>query len=329
MTFNLAKKILWLCLSFLFTFKARLNQQVVLQGHTDTPIEPKTENLSEINNEEIAKETAINNDVPMSNTNSQLDQHIMDTLDDMKNPTSDLNLDNIHSAIFSENIAPVTENMDLPLTASSMNVDPPITSPTSMSQANQIENNVSSWNHNSLSINNENDGLNALLKADKNLNQMNNQSSEGNALQTPMSVPDNRLITSTDLAPLSEAITPSSLGLPLVSPVETLSKDTPLSCNSNTDLPSKDTKSPSPTPTSPIANIINEVKPMKVFLNSPYELPKICLLMNENDVPKPPPRPLPVPITQLYPPTPSITVCISFQNQRREQVLHCSCILIS
>lgn len=289
-------------------FKARLNQQVVLQGHTDEPIEPKTENLSEINNEGISKEQT---DVPMPNTDpnfTHLDQNIMDTLDDMKNPTSDLNLDNIHSAIFSENIAPVTENMDLPLNP--MNVDP---HSEGLTQTNQMESSATSWNHNSLSINNENDGLNPLLKADKNLNEMNNQSSDGNALQTPISIPDNRLIsTSTDLAPLSEAITPSSLGLPLVSPVETVStvsKDTPLSCNSNLDVQPKETKSPSPTPT-PVGTVgvVNEPKPIKVPLNSPYELPKICLLMDENDVPKPPTRPPPTPITQLYPPTPSITV---------------------
>lgn len=307
---------------FCFFYQARLNQQVVLQGHPEDTNEIKTENLSEINNDESVSKDNVE-DVPMVNTDSQLDQHLMDTL--MKNPTSDVHLDNIHSTIFSENIAPVTAEglVDLPLTSppSGLHVEPHISaSPISMPQeTNMVENSTSSWNHNSLSINDEVDGLNLLLKADKNLNEMNSQSSEGNALQTPMA--DNKLIpSSADLAPISEAITPSSsLSLPLISPVEAISsvsKDTPLSVSTagvGLDSQPKDINpvaSPAPTSPAPTAHMESESTPPKVSLESPYEVPKICLLMDENAVPKLPPRPPPTPVGQLYPPTPSITVSI-------------------
>lgn len=293
---------------------------MVLQGKPSngevTKAEEENTNLSKINSDSTAKD---NSDVTLSDI--QMDTQILDTLDNTKNPTSDLNLD---SNIF-EAVAPVSD-VDMSLQTSSMNIDHPVlgTEDVSLTEADpHIETSSLSWNHNSLSINNESDCMNP-LKADTNLNQMN--TSESNSIHTPLSGPtDNKMIitTSNDLSSLTDAVTPSSLGIPLVSPVETISKDTPLAETPLTESQamelSNSNKSPSLKPelNSPIEQARSPPKwqePIKSPvplppLTSGYELPRICLLLDENEVPSLPPRPPMVPVTQLYPPTPSITVC--------------------
>jgi len=221
-----------------------------------------------------------------------------------KNPTSDIYLDN--------DIFESVTDVDISLhPATSMNIDDP--SLPLAGNGPDIERN--SWNHSSLSINNEPDSMNHLMKADTNLNQIN--TSESHSLHTPLSAPADKLIsTSADLAPLSEAVTPSSLGMPLVSPVETIHQDTPLAENlaENSSLeiqPEKELKQTSPiksvSPPPALSIIPKSPVPMPP-LTSGYELPRICLLLNENEFPSPPTRPPQVPVAQLYPPTPSITV---------------------
>ena len=290
---------------------------MVLQGkpaNSDVS-KPEEENttLSKINSDSTGKDSS---DVTISDI--QMDMQILDTLDNTKNPTSDLNLD---SNIF-EAVAPVTD-VDMSLPTSSMNIDDPALDTEDMSLVDAVDPHIEasglSWNHNSLSINNESDCMNP-LKADTNLNQMN--TSESNTIHTPLSVPtDNKMITtSNDLSSLSEAITPSSLGIPLVSPVENIPKDTPLTDTPTLEM-SEINKSPLQKPelTSPIESAQSSLKTLEPIkspvplppLTSGYELPRICLLLDENKVPSLPPRPPVVPVTQLYPPTPSITVCFT------------------
>ena len=287
---------------------------MVLQGkpsNSDTPTKPEDENtnLSKINSENMARDST---DVAMPDM--QMDTQILDTFDNTTNPTSDLNLD---SNIF-EAVAPLTD-VDMSLPTSAMNIDDPTLGGGVMTLAStadsHIETSSLSWNQNSLSINNESDCM-IPLKADTNLNQMN--TSESSTIHTPLSVPtDNKLITASnnDLSSLSEAITPSSLGIPLVSPVENIPKDTSLIDTTHIEL--SESKSPSEkaepstelvqSPTKSLEEIKSPV-PLPP-LTSGYELPRICLLLDENEVPSLPPRPPQVPVTQLYPPTPSITVC--------------------
>lgn len=276
---------------------------MVLQGKEDVSKIEENTNLSEINSKITAND---NSDVTMNDMPQ--DKHILDTLDNTKNPTSDIYLDN--------NIFESVADVDISLhPATSMNIDDP-SLPLTENEPHIERNN---WNHNSLSINNESDCMNHLIKADTNLNQIN---TESNSLHTPLSAPsDSKLIsTSTDLAPLSEAITPSSLGMPLVSPVETIPQDVPLTESLAEDAsleiqPEKELKQMSPVkpvspppPPPPSAIIPKSPVPMPP-LTSGYELPRICLLLNENEFPSPPTRPPQVPVAQLYPPTPSITVC--------------------
>ncbi|XP_066930632.1 histone demethylase UTY-like isoform X1 [Clytia hemisphaerica] len=291
--------------------QARLNQQMVLQGKNGENLQKTKENinLSEINSQNALKD---NSDVPM--TDIQLDKQILDTLDNTTNPTMDLNID---SNIF-ESVAPVAD-VDMSLPTSGMNLDHQLES-TGIDETHP-ETSGLSWNHNSLSINDESEFMNPLMKADTNLNQMN--TSESN-IQTPLTVPSDSKLMSTN-NDLSEVITPStSLGLPLVSPVENISKDAPLAETSSLELPEKEEPKPTspvdsktepevPSVLSPVEQATKPDQPAKSPapippLTSGYELPKICLLLNENEVPSLPPRPPQVPVTQLYPPTPSITV---------------------
>lgn len=301
---------------------------MVLQGKPSNGEVSKSEeentNLSKINSDNAAKDSS---DVTISDI--QMDTQILDTLDNTKNPTSDLNLD---SNIF-EAVAPVSD-VDMSLPTSSMNIEHSAldTEGISLTESDpHIETSSLSWNHNSLSINNESDCMNP-LKADTNLNQMN--TSESNTIHTPLSAPaDNKMIitTSNDMSSLTDAVTPSSLGIPLVSPVETIPKDAPLADTPLTDSQtmeiSDSNKSPSQkpelvSPTEQVQSPPKSLEPIKSPvplppLTSGYELPRICLLLDENEVPSLPPRPPMVPVTQLYPPTPSITVCnfcIEYKN---------------
>ncbi|XP_057302437.1 lysine-specific demethylase 6A-like [Hydractinia symbiolongicarpus] len=299
--------------------QARLNQQVVLHARNqflNTSQKPGTSTEGSLNEQSNIRDPLKPATESLSTTDPNIDTQIMETLDNMKNPTSDLNLDGMHSAIFSDNVQPVVNescqqdsfHMDVTMTTSS--AVQPLMSPTIQSKQ-LADTSGPSWNHNSLSINNENDGTNQLLKSDKNLNQINNTAE--NSLHTPSSVNNDTFISvSNALTLATDAITPSSLALPLVSPVTT-SKETPMSINTTLDVASHKENLLSPGLTSPLISPNRIVRSPKALLSNGYQVPKICLLWDENTVPAPPPRPPPVPVSQLYPPTPSITV-----SDRRE-----------
>ena len=124
---------------------------MVLQGKNGEHLQKTEENtnLSEINSQNVIKD---NSDVHI--TDIQQDIQILDTLDNTTNPTMDLNID---SNIF-ESVAPMAD-VDMSLPTSGMNMDHPLES-TGIADTHP-ETSSLSWNHNSLSINNESEFMNS------------------------------------------------------------------------------------------------------------------------------------------------------------------------
>merc|ERR1712013_654525 len=161
------------------------------------------------------------------------------------------------------------------------------------------------WQDNSLSINNSADPSEPVLKADDNLNQINNAG--GDNLDTPTTLTEENFIGAAGNLG-ADVITPTSLPLPLVSPVETavVTKDT--SSAAQLDLQMGQEGLLSPKITSPLVSPNRSIKSPHALLNNGYIVPKICLLPDEHAVPSIPPTPEPVNVDQLNPPTPSIHV---------------------
>ena len=253
-----------------------MNQEVVLQDNQPS-IVPKPE---------VTGPSPLQcNNVKDASAASTETTNVMETLDNSKNPTNDINMEHITTGLFNDSAIPpviVTSEVDaMEVTTSYGHTEP-------------------SWSQTALSLNSESENQNALI-SDKTLNQL--HLSEAITSVTPTDT----LITSQSTAVICNTDQTPSLDLPLVSPIE--SKAKPISVKMSTGLPPcKENILLSPKLTSPLVSPNLTVKSPETLLSNGYTVPKISLLQREDEVPKPPPRPELVPKDQLYPPTPSITV---------------------
>ena len=253
-----------------------MNQEVVLQDNQQS-IVPKPE---------VTGPSPLQcNNVKDASAASTETTNVMETLDNSKNPTNDINMEHITTGLFNDSAIPpviVTSEVDaMEVTTSYGHTEP-------------------SWSQTALSLNSESENQNALI-SDKTLNQL--HLSEAITSVTPTDT----LITGQSTAVICNTDQTPSLDLPLVSPIE--SKAKPISVKMSTGLPPcKENILLSPKLTSPLVSPNLTVKSPETLLSNGYTVPKISLLQREDEVPKPPPRPELVPKDQLYPPTPSITV---------------------
>ena len=253
-----------------------MNQEVVLQDNQPS-IVPKPE---------VTGPSPLQcNNVKDASAASTETTNVMETLDNSKNPTNDINMEHITTGLFNDSAIPpviVTSEVDaMEVTTSYGHAEP-------------------SWSQTALSLNSESENQNALI-SDKTLNQL--HLSEAITSVTPTDT----LITGQSTAVICNTDQTPSLDLPLVSPIE--SKAKPISVKMSTGLPpGKENILLSPKLTSPLVSPNLTVKSPETLLSNGYTVPKISLLQREDEVPKPPPRPELVPKDQLYPPTPSITV---------------------
>lgn len=253
-----------------------MNQEVVLQDNQQS-IVPKPE---------VTGPSPLQcNNVKDASAASTETTNVMETLDNSKNPTNDINMEHITTGLFNDSAIPpviVTSEVDaVEVTTSYGHTEP-------------------SWSQTALSLNSESENQNALI-SDKTLNQL--HLSEAITSVTPTDT----LITGQSTAVICNTDQTPSLDLPLVSPIE--SKAKPISVKMSTGLPPcKENILLSPKLTSPLVSPNLTVKSPETLLSNGYTVPKISLLQREDEVPKPPPRPELVPKDQLYPPTPSITV---------------------
>lgn len=253
-----------------------MNQEVVLQDNQQS-IVPKPE---------VTGPSPLQcNNVKDASAASTETTNVMETLDNSKNPTNDINMEHITTGLFNDSAIPpviVTSEVDaMEVTTSYGHTEP-------------------SWSQTALSLNSESENQNALI-SDKTLNQL--HLSEAVTSVTPTDT----LITGQSTAVICNTDQTPSLDLPLVSPIE--SKAKPISVKMSTGLPPcKENILLSPKLTSPLVSPNLTVKSPETLLSNGYTVPKISLLQREDEVPKPPPRPELVPKDQLYPPTPSITV---------------------
>lgn len=253
-----------------------MNQEVVLQDNQPS-IVPKPE---------VTGPSPLQcNNVKDASAASTETTNVMETLDNSKNPTNDINMEHITTGLFNDSAIPpviVTSEVDaMEVTTSYGHAEP-------------------SWSQTALSLNSESENQNALI-SDKTLNQL--HLSEAITSVTPTDT----LITGQSTAVICNTDQTPSLDLPLVSPIE--SKAKPISVKMSTGLPPcKENILLSPKLTSPLVSPNLTVKSPETLLSNGYTVPKISLLQREDEVPKPPPRPELVPKDQLYPPTPSITV---------------------
>ena len=253
-----------------------MNQEVVLQDNQQS-IVPKPE---------VTGPSPLQcNNVKDASAASTETTNVMETLDNSKNPTNDINMEHITTGLFNDSAIPpviVTSEVDaMEVTTSYGHTEP-------------------SWSQTALSLNSESENQNALI-SDKTLNQL--HLSEAITSVTPTDT----LITGQSTAVICNTDQTPSLDLPLVSPIE--SKAKPISVKMSTGLPPcKENILLSPKLTSPLVSPNLTVKSPETLLSNGYTVPKISLLQREDEVPNPPPRPELVPKDQLYPPTPSITV---------------------
>ena len=253
-----------------------MNQEVVLQDNQQS-IVPKPE---------VTGPSPLQcNNVKDASAASTETTNVMETLDNSKNPTNDINMEHITTGLFNDSAIPpviVTSEVDaMEVTTSYGHTEP-------------------SWSQTALSLNSESENQNTLI-SDKTLNQL--HLSEAVTSVTPTDT----LITGQSTAVICNTDQTPSLDLPLVSPIE--SKAKPISVKMSTGLPPcKENILLSPKLTSPLVSPNLTVKSPETLLSNGYTVPKISLLQREDEVPKPPPRPELVPKDQLYPPTPSITV---------------------
>lgn len=253
-----------------------MNQEVVLQDNQQS-IVPKPE---------VTGPSPLQcNNVKDASAASTETTNVMETLDNSKNPTNDINMEHITTGLFNDSAIPpviVTSEVD------------------AMEGTTSYGHTEPSWSQTALSLNSESENQNALI-SDKTLNQL--HLSEAITSVTPTDT----LITGQSTAVICNTDQTPSLDLPLVSPIE--SKAKPISVKMSTGLPPcKENILLSPKLTSPLVSPNLTVKSPETLLSNGYTVPKISLLQREDEVPKPPPRPELVPKDQLYPPTPSITV---------------------
>ena len=253
-----------------------MNQEVVLQDNQPSIVpKPKVTGPSPLQCNNVKDASAASTETT----------NVMETLDNSKNPTNDINMEHITTGLFNDSAIPpviVTSEVDaMEVTTSYGHTEP-------------------SWSQTALSLNSESENQNALI-SDKTLNQL--HLSEAITSVTPTDT----LITGQSTAVICNTDQTPSLDLPLVSPIE--SKAKPISVKMSTGLPPcKENILLSPKLTSPLVSPNLTVKSPETLLSNGYTVPKISLLQREDEVPKPPPRPELVPKDQLYPPTPSITV---------------------
>ena len=253
-----------------------MNQEVVLQDNQQS-IVPKPE---------VTGPSPLQcNNIKDASAASTVTTNVMETLDNSKNPTNDINMEHMTTGLFNDSAIPpviATSEVDtMEVTTSCGHTEP-------------------SWSQAAVLLNGESENQNVLV-SDKTLNQLHLSEAITSVTQT------DTITTSQSTAVTCNTDQTPSLDLPLVSPVE--SKAKPISVNMSTDLPPcKENILLSPKLTSPLVSPNLTVKSPETLLSNGYTVPKISLLQREDEVPKLPPRPELVPKDQLYPPTPSITV---------------------
>lgn len=299
--------------------QARLNQHVVLQarnqfmgpngGQVGEGLVPPS-NIDAIKTED-SKTNILEN---------PLDDQTFKSLQSIKDPVVNMNIEEMTDAILNDNNTSLTENLPMETSTTSTASTVSSTSPIAGAGVNgqsltENEHNkvvddsgTQPWQENSLSINNTSDSSSPVLKADNdNLNQINNNI-EGNALETPTTLNDDNFIGTTTTS-VSDSITPTSLPLPLVSPVDpSTSKDIPMTEAPSLELPMSKDDLLSPKTMSPLVSPNRQIRSPQALLNNGYVVPKISLLWDGFAVPSIPPTPEPLPAEQLNPPTPSIQV---------------------
>lgn len=253
-----------------------MNQEVVLQDNQQSIVpKPEVTGPSPLRCNNIKNASAACNETT----------NVMETLDNSKNPTNDINMEHMTAGLFNDSAIPpviVTSEVD------------------TMEVAIPCGHTESSWSQTALSLNGESENQNALM-SDKTLNQLRLSEAITSVTQA------DTLITGQSTGVNCNTDQTPSLDLPLVSPTE--SKTKPIIVNMSTDLPPcKENILLSPKLTSPLVSPNLTVKSPETLLSNGYTVPKISLLQREDEVPKPPPRPELVSKDQLYPPTPSITV---------------------